>query len=118
MLNWRSDRAGSKCEVVAIVHSTRTSTSRTASFKRVRARRQLHPAADLHQQIVVEIVAQAQQRVAHRRLRHVHPLRRAADAAQVEQMVERDEQVEVELVEAHGQAASAIRYICIHEINA
>jgi hypothetical protein len=64
--------------------------------QRLRARRQLHPCADPHQQRIAEHIAQPLQRVARRRLRQPDPHRRAADIGLQQQGVERDQQVEIE----------------------
>ena len=88
-------------------------------FQGLAARRQLHPTPDLHEEIVAEILAQAKERVAHRGLRHVHPSRCAAHAAQVEQVIEGDKEIQIELVEPHGSGRGRSLGQCsfIHEIN-
>jgi hypothetical protein len=60
-------------------------------LERLAARRQFQAPADLHQQVVVEIPPQPQERVAHRRLRQVHAFGGAAHGAQMQEMVQGDE---------------------------
>jgi hypothetical protein len=65
----------------------------------VRARRALHDAAALHQQRVVEQLAQAAQRLAHGRLRHARAARGARDAALAQERVEGHQRVQLEAVQ-------------------
>ena len=54
---------------------------------------ELHAVADLDQQVVLKVVAQACQSVAHGRLAQVHPLAGARDIALGQQGIERHEEV-------------------------
>ncbi len=74
-----------------------------------RARREHHLPALRGQQLVAKEVAQARQRIAHRRLAQVQALTRAADVAFGQQRVQRHQQIQIEFIEAHvfewGRAA-------------
>ena len=74
-----------------------------AQFERCRA--WLHAAADLDQQRIIELLAQARQRVTDSRLGAADPLRRSRHAALRHQRLENDEQVEIDLAQidfVHG----------------
>ena len=66
-------------------------------------RGQRHAAAAGNEQLVVERMAQTRQHAAHRRLTEVDPAAGVGDALLCEQCVERDEQVQIEIVEGHGR---------------
>ncbi len=61
-----------------------------------------HGAPDLYQQVVFEVGTQAPQDAAQRGLRHVQADRRAGDVLLFEQYIQGDEQVQIQMVEAHG----------------
>ncbi|MDT4844877.1 hypothetical protein FQZ97_788460 [compost metagenome] len=68
-------------------------------------RRQLHAAPHLHQQLVIEILAQPRKRVAHGGLAEEHALAGPCDVLFGQQSVQRNEQIEVEFLESHGGGA-------------
>jgi hypothetical protein len=70
---------------------------------------QVHSPTHLYDEIVVEVLAKPGQRIAERGLAHEHPLGGAADAALRQDRIQRDQQVEVQLVEAHiGRPSSSV----------
>ena len=74
---------------------------RFGQFQRVG--RGLHLAPDLHQQFVLEVGAQSAQHAAGGRLGHVQALGGTGDVLLLEQHIERDQQVQVQMIETHGQ---------------
>ena len=68
-------------------------------------RARLHPAANLDQQRVTNLLAQSRQGVADRRLGPPEPFRRQGDAAQIHQGFESDQEIQVDTGEinfVHG----------------
>lgn len=68
-------------------------------------RRRLHPAARAHQERVVELRAQARERLTHRRLGDAHPARGPRDADLLQERVERHQEVRVDGSQLRGPAA-------------
>jgi hypothetical protein len=65
---------------------------------RLSARGGLKPARIAHEQRVAEQIAEAAERVAHRRLRETEPIRRAGDAAQFDQRIEHPHEIGVHIM--------------------
>ena len=71
-------------------------------LQRLRQRRRHQLALRDRENVVVEILAQPANGGAHRRLAQMQPPARRHDAALFEDRIQRDQEIEVEAVEAHG----------------
>ena len=91
--------AGSNSRWLPSSASAASTASATTGRSSLGERRQLEAAADPHQQLVVEVLAQPGQRAAHRRLAHRHPLAGVGEVPLLEQGVQGEQQVGVDLAQ-------------------